>query len=82
MRQSPAQPLPGHMQPQRARGGVDARDGLEVERVFRPPVLGESDMVSAVQKIKLSPSRDIPFNKLVLSQSNVRRVPAILAKAA
>src|SRR6266545_6906837 len=35
---------------------------------------GESDMASAVQKIKLSPSRDIPFNKLVLSQSNVRRV--------
>jgi ParB family chromosome partitioning protein len=31
---------------------------------------GESDMASAVQKIKLSPSRDIPFNKLVLSQSN------------
>ena len=28
---------------------------------------GESDMASAVQKIKLSPSRDIPFNKLVLA---------------
>ena len=27
-------------------------------------------------KIKLSPSRDIPFNKLVLSQANVRRVKA------
>jgi ParB family chromosome partitioning protein len=37
---------------------------------------GESDMANAVQKIKLSPSRDIPFNKLVLSQSNVRRVKA------
>ncbi|SDO65294.1 ParB/RepB/Spo0J family partition protein [Afipia sp. GAS231] len=33
-------------------------------------------MASVVQKIKLSPSRDIPFNKLVLSQSNVRRVKA------
>ncbi|MBX9647299.1 MAG: ParB/RepB/Spo0J family partition protein [Xanthobacteraceae bacterium] len=33
-------------------------------------------MASAVQKIKLSPSRDIPFNKLVLSQSNVRRMKA------
>jgi ParB family chromosome partitioning protein len=33
-------------------------------------------MASAVQKIKLSPSRDIPFNKLVLSQSNVRRIKA------
>ncbi|MBB4364302.1 ParB family chromosome partitioning protein [Bradyrhizobium sp. CIR18] len=31
-------------------------------------------MTKAVQKITLSPSRDIPFNKLVLSQSNVRRV--------
>jgi hypothetical protein len=37
---------------------------------------GESDMASAVQKVKLSPSRDIPFNKLALSQSNVRRVKA------
>src|SRR3981189_1263602 len=37
---------------------------------------GEADMPKAVQKITLSPSRDIPFNKLVLSQSNVRRVQA------
>lgn len=33
-------------------------------------------MAKAVQKIKLSSSRDIPFNKLVLSQSNVRRIKA------
>ena len=33
-------------------------------------------MATAVQKITLSASRDIPFNKLVLSQSNVRRVKA------
>jgi hypothetical protein len=33
-------------------------------------------MANAVAKIKLSPSRDIPFNKLVLSQANVRRVKA------
>ncbi|MET3304443.1 ParB/RepB/Spo0J family partition protein [Bradyrhizobium diazoefficiens] len=33
-------------------------------------------MTKAVQKITLSPSRDIAFNKLVLSQSNVRRVKA------
>ncbi len=33
-------------------------------------------MATATQKIVLSPSRDIPFNKLVLSQSNVRRVKA------
>jgi ParB family chromosome partitioning protein len=33
-------------------------------------------MATAIQKIILSPSRDIPFNKLVLSQSNVRRLKA------
>jgi ParB family chromosome partitioning protein len=33
-------------------------------------------MTKTVQKITLSPSRDIPFNRLVLSQSNVRRVKA------
>jgi ParB family chromosome partitioning protein len=33
-------------------------------------------MATAVQKIVQSSSRDIPFNKLLLSQSNVRRVKA------
>jgi ParB family chromosome partitioning protein len=33
-------------------------------------------MATAVQKITLSASRDIPFNRLVLSQGNVRRVKA------
>jgi ParB family chromosome partitioning protein len=33
-------------------------------------------MATANQKITLSASRDIPFNKLVLSQSNVRRLKA------
>src|SRR5277367_1111464 len=33
-------------------------------------------MANNVQKITLSQSRDIPFNKLVLSQSNVRRIKA------
>ena len=33
-------------------------------------------MASVVQKIILSASRDIPFNKLILSQSNVRRIKA------
>ncbi|EIM72223.1 ParB domain-containing protein nuclease [Nitratireductor aquibiodomus RA22] len=33
-------------------------------------------MATAAKKIALSSSRDIPFNKLVLSQSNVRRVKA------
>src|SRR5277367_2499550 len=33
-------------------------------------------MANHVQKITLSGSRDIPFNKLVLSQSNIRRTKA------
>jgi ParB family chromosome partitioning protein len=33
-------------------------------------------MTKAVQNVVLSPSRDIPFNKLVLSSSNVRRIKA------
>src|SRR6266404_2446077 len=33
-------------------------------------------MAKSTQKITLSQSRDIPFNKLVLSQSNVRRIKA------
>ncbi len=37
---------------------------------------GVSPMAKAVQKIILSASRDIPFNRLVLSQSNVRRLKA------
>lgn len=40
------------------------------------PVTETTEMATAVQKIRLSASRDIPFNKLVLSQSNVRRVKA------
>lgn len=38
-------------------------------------------MTEAVQEITLSPSRDIPLNKLVLRQSNIRRFEAgILAE--
>lgn len=33
-------------------------------------------MAKFAQKVTLSPSRDIPFDKLVLSQSNVRRIEA------
>ncbi len=33
-------------------------------------------MVKSAQKVTLSPSRNIPFDKLVLSQSNVRRIKA------
>jgi len=37
---------------------------------------GKDLMVKSAQKVTLSPSRDIPFDKLVLSQSNVRRIKA------
>src|SRR5579863_3847330 len=40
------------------------------------PVLETASMANSIQKITLSSSRDIPFNKLVLSQSNVRRLKA------
>src|SRR5580658_8590902 len=40
------------------------------------PVAETIPMAAAVQKITLSSSRDIPLNKLILSQSNVRRVKA------
>ena len=33
-------------------------------------------MAQAIQKITLSAARDIPFNKLVLSQQNVRKIKA------
>ncbi|GCD76395.1 hypothetical protein NBRC3299_2687 [Acetobacter pasteurianus NBRC 3299] len=36
-------------------------------------------MATAIPKITLSSSRDIPFNRLVLSQSNVRRVKSGLS---
>lgn len=52
------------------------RDGLEAERESHGYPSWRAKMTKAVQKITLSPSRDIPFNKLVLSQSNVRRVKA------
>ena len=57
------------------RAGL-SRDGLEVERESLGRPSWRIRHGNAVQKIKLSPSRDIPFNKLVLSQSNVRRVKA------
>src|SRR5262249_58285811 len=37
---------------------------------------GETEMSKSKQKISLSQSRDIPFNRLVLSQANVRRIKA------
>src|SRR5579872_6201709 len=59
---------------ERAAPGI--RDGLEAEREALGSPSWRTDMAKVVQKITLSSSRDIPFNKLVLSQSNVRRVKA------
>lgn len=50
--------------------------GSEIGRVASGARRGENLMTKAVQKITLSPSRDVPFDKLVLSQSNVRRIKA------
>ena len=50
--------------------------GWRSERVSSAARRGETDMATTIQKITLSASRDIPFNKLVLSQANVRRVKA------
>jgi hypothetical protein len=51
-------------------------DGLKVERGLSTPLAEPNPMVPAVHKITLSSSRDIPFNKLLISQSNVRRIKA------
>jgi ParB family chromosome partitioning protein len=48
----------------------------EIGRVAPGARRGEDLMAQAAQKITLSSSRDIPFDKLVLSQSNVRRIKA------
>jgi ParB family chromosome partitioning protein len=50
--------------------------GNEIGRLASGARRGEYLMTKAVQKITLSPSRDIPFDKLMLSQSNVRRIKA------
>ena len=59
-----------------ARGGIVFREELEAEREALGRRSCRIDMTKAVQKITPSPSRDIPFNKLVLSQSNVHHVKA------
>ena len=50
--------------------------GWKPRESLSAPVAEIIPMATAVQKITLSASRDIPFNKLVLSQSNVRRTKA------
>ena len=62
----------------REGGGSDFLDGLEVEREAfgRPSWSKARDGYCCSEDRPVCPSRDIPFNKLVLSQSNVRRVKA------
>jgi hypothetical protein len=63
--------------PLEEEGGASLRDGLEVEReCLGRPSRSKSRCLLPFRKSSLSSSRDIPFNKLVLSQSNVRRVKA------
>src|SRR4051794_38338630 len=50
----------------------DFADGLKGKREARCPPVAENLMTQIV----LSASRDIPLNKLVLSQANVRRIKA------
>ena len=53
--------------------------GFLLRERLSAPAAETVQMAKAVEKITLSPSRDIPFNKLVLSQSNVRLVKAGLS---
>ena len=48
----------------------------EIGRVPSDARCGEDLMAQAAQNIALPPSRDIPIDKLVLSQSNVQRIKA------
>ena len=50
--------------------------GSEIGRVASGARRGEDLMAKSAQKVTLSPSRDIPIDKLMLSQSNVRRIKA------
>ena len=52
------------------------RDGFGGRERLSAGPLGDPTWAAANLKIVLSRSRDIPFNKLRLSQANVRRVKA------
>lgn len=58
------------------------RDGLckvtesEIGKVASGACRGKYLMAKSAQEVTLPPSWDIPFDKLVLSQSNVRRIKA------
>ena len=58
-----------------AEGGGEVFDGFGGPgRGSGPPVMENLTMAKANQKIAMNPSRNIPFDKLVLSQKNVRQV--------
>ena len=67
--------LPLHEAEEREEG-QDLVTGRKPRERLSAARRGAIPMAAAIQKITLSSSRDIPFNKLVLSQSNVRRVKA------
>ena len=57
----------------KSAGGLGRRVWSLRERL-RPPVFGDPTMAKTQAKVVLSKSQDIPFNQLVLSQANVRRI--------
>src|SRR5579875_1332100 len=59
--------------PQRKRAALRFVTGWKPGERLSAPVAEYLDMAKAAKKIVFSRSRDIPFNKLVLSESNVRR---------
>jgi hypothetical protein len=63
-------------QQERKRAAPVCVTGWKPRESLSAPVAETMPMATAVSKITLSSWRDIPFNKLVLSQSNVRRVKA------
>lgn len=64
----------GHAE--RKRRAVEGLTGSEIGRVASGARCGDDLMAKSASKITLSASKDIPFDKLMLSQSNVRRIKA------
>lgn len=64
----------GHAE--RKRRAVKGLTGSEIGRVASGTRCGDDLMAKSASKITLSASKDIPFDKLMLSQSNVRRIKA------
>src|ERR1700755_1175597 len=61
--------------PAEAEGGGEFPDGLGGSgRVPGPPVMENLTMAKAIQKIAMNAAENIPYDKLILSQKNVRRV--------